>query len=292
MRSVRRSRTPSTATRSAGSSATSASAPTHEMVFTPGAKRSIELAFENARRLNHNYIGTGHLALGILGAEPPPLLPGHDVASLRAALEQAATHDATESRPKVWWTRFDSQDSHLVADARQPRARVLDGREGRYAHQAHRRVPGEAKRTWSWVNAPKTMMDERSLSTLPPDLPAPVDDGAAAHLTGHARCRTSPLHATDGSTRRSRRARGHRRRVRVPAHRAARANRRWSTTGIRSRARAAARRTRARFATCTRSSPRSARACSGCRRRTPRTSARWSNGCTCRSRCSATRSSR
>jgi len=28
------------------------------------------------------------------------------------------------------------------------------------------------------------MMDERSLTTLPPDLPAPVDDGAAAHLAG------------------------------------------------------------------------------------------------------------
>ena len=28
------------------------------------------------------------------------------------------------------------------------------------------------------------MMDERSLSTLPPDLPVPVDDGAAAHLAG------------------------------------------------------------------------------------------------------------
>jgi peroxiredoxin len=28
------------------------------------------------------------------------------------------------------------------------------------------------------------MMDERSLTTLPPDLPVPVDDGAAAHLAG------------------------------------------------------------------------------------------------------------
>jgi peroxiredoxin len=43
------------------------------------------------------------------------------------------------------------------------------------------------------------MMDERSLSTLPADLPAPVDDGAAAHLAG-TRLPHAPLPATDGST--------------------------------------------------------------------------------------------
>jgi peroxiredoxin len=43
------------------------------------------------------------------------------------------------------------------------------------------------------------MMDERSLSTLPPDLPVPVDDGAAAHLTG-MRLPHVELPATDGTT--------------------------------------------------------------------------------------------
>jgi peroxiredoxin len=42
------------------------------------------------------------------------------------------------------------------------------------------------------------MMDERSLSTLPADLPAPVDDGAAAHLDG-TRLPNVPLAATDGT---------------------------------------------------------------------------------------------
>lgn len=42
-------------------------------------------------------------------------------------------------------------------------------------------------------------MDERSLSTLPPDLPVPVDDGAAAHLTG-IRLPHVALPATDGRT--------------------------------------------------------------------------------------------
>ena len=37
-----------------------------EMVFTPRAKRVIELAFEEARQLNHNFIGTEHLLLGLI----------------------------------------------------------------------------------------------------------------------------------------------------------------------------------------------------------------------------------
>lgn len=37
-----------------------------EMVFTPRAKRVIELAFEEARNLTHNYIGTEHLLLGLV----------------------------------------------------------------------------------------------------------------------------------------------------------------------------------------------------------------------------------
>jgi len=37
-----------------------------EMVFTPRAKRVIELAFEEARQLAHNYIGTEHLLLGLV----------------------------------------------------------------------------------------------------------------------------------------------------------------------------------------------------------------------------------
>ena len=43
------------------------------------------------------------------------------------------------------------------------------------------------------------MMDEKSLTQLPADLPVPVDDGAAAHLTG-MRMPHVALEATDGST--------------------------------------------------------------------------------------------
>ena len=66
--------------------------PSAEMVFTSGAKRSIELAFENARRLNHNFIDTAHLALGMLAADDDlPLRADADLGTVRAELEQAAT---------------------------------------------------------------------------------------------------------------------------------------------------------------------------------------------------------
>jgi ATP-dependent Clp protease ATP-binding subunit ClpC len=66
-------------------------APTTEMVFSRGAKRTIELAFINARRLDHDHINTAHLALGLLeSSDPPPLLPTVDAAELRTALETAA----------------------------------------------------------------------------------------------------------------------------------------------------------------------------------------------------------
>ncbi len=37
-----------------------------EIPLTPRAKKVIELALDEARRLNHHYIGTGHLLLGLV----------------------------------------------------------------------------------------------------------------------------------------------------------------------------------------------------------------------------------
>ena len=75
-------------------------APKSEMKFTQGAKRTIELAFVNARRLHHDYIGVAHLALGLLDpgepldrTEPPALRPESDVEALRAALVGVAGDD-------------------------------------------------------------------------------------------------------------------------------------------------------------------------------------------------------
>jgi len=132
-------------------------APVVEMVFTPGAKRSIELAFESARRLNHDYIGTAHIALGILGAEPPPLLPGHDAASLRTALEEAAAHDRTASAGERWWKRFDSEDPHPIADTVN-HALLFAEADAKAGTRIKLTVstPGETERKWSWLKVPKS----------------------------------------------------------------------------------------------------------------------------------------
>jgi ATP-dependent Clp protease ATP-binding subunit ClpC len=37
-----------------------------DMQLTPRAKRAIDLAYDEARRLNNNYIGTEHLLLGLI----------------------------------------------------------------------------------------------------------------------------------------------------------------------------------------------------------------------------------
>ena len=40
-----------------------------DMQLTPRAKRVIDLAYDEAKQLNNNYIGTEHLLLGCCGKE-------------------------------------------------------------------------------------------------------------------------------------------------------------------------------------------------------------------------------
>jgi Clp amino terminal domain, pathogenicity island component len=123
-----------------------------EMVFTTGSKRAIELAFENARRLNHSYIGTAHIALGIVGSEPPPLLPGQDIPSLTAALVLVATHDAPGSAPGRGWKRTAGEEQHPIVDAVTSVLGYIPnlGKEGTRVSVTVA-VPGEPERTWSWL---------------------------------------------------------------------------------------------------------------------------------------------
>jgi Clp amino terminal domain, pathogenicity island component len=68
--------------------------------FTPRARRSIGAAADEARRLNHDHVGTEHLLLGLL-SEPDGLAVkalvacGHPATELRAAVE-AKAHPGTE----------------------------------------------------------------------------------------------------------------------------------------------------------------------------------------------------
>ena len=92
------------------------SEPVPEMSFSTGAKRSIERAFEHARRLNHDYIGPAHIALGMLDSgDPPPLLHGSDDSRLRERLDVLAAMD-DPSRTK-WKQVGGADDHHAVAGA-------------------------------------------------------------------------------------------------------------------------------------------------------------------------------
>jgi ATP-dependent Clp protease ATP-binding subunit ClpA len=89
-------------------------APSAEMSFSDGAKRSIELAFENARRLNHNYIGSEHLALGVLASgDSPPLRRDVDPGELVARID-AIADSPEEVSP---WKQIEGAEPHPAASA-------------------------------------------------------------------------------------------------------------------------------------------------------------------------------
>jgi ATP-dependent Clp protease ATP-binding subunit ClpA len=136
--------------------------PTEEMTFTQGAKHSIELAFESARRLKQNFIGTAHIALGIVASsDPPPLVATTDSAVLRAALELAAKHEhpsfesaaSKDVSGSALWRRV-TGDADPVRNA----TRVLEALANAEGLDTPGTsisltiaVPGEPERTWGWV---------------------------------------------------------------------------------------------------------------------------------------------
>jgi ATP-dependent Clp protease ATP-binding subunit ClpA len=123
------------------------STPVTEMVFTSGAKHSIERAFEAARRLDHNFIGTAHIVLGILDSgDAPPMLGGTDLAALRSKLERAADDERAAAQPPGWRQTQGEGDPHRVAhslltskDVPGTRVTVIVA------------APGRPEQRWSWT---------------------------------------------------------------------------------------------------------------------------------------------
>ncbi|HEY4441337.1 MAG TPA: Clp protease N-terminal domain-containing protein [Candidatus Elarobacter sp.] len=74
--------------------------PSEVMTFTPASKDAIRLAFSEAGKLDHAFIGTAHLALGIVDADPFPLAEGVGVEQLRAQLEANARAEAAAMPPR------------------------------------------------------------------------------------------------------------------------------------------------------------------------------------------------
>jgi ATP-dependent Clp protease ATP-binding subunit ClpA len=134
--------------------------PADEMTFTRGAKQSIELAFESAHRLKQNFIGTAHLALGIIASrDAPPLVEPTNSSALRAALELAATHEQERAggpvlrRPATsMWKRVAGDDSHPEMAAllgTLPSYQELDVPGTRVSLTIA--VPEAEERTWTWL---------------------------------------------------------------------------------------------------------------------------------------------
>ncbi|HEY8320483.1 MAG TPA: Clp protease N-terminal domain-containing protein [Candidatus Baltobacteraceae bacterium] len=75
-----------------------------QMIFTPDAKRAIEAAFREARVLNHNFVGTAHLALGAMDAPKGSAAEslhaiGADLADLRRLVTAAAKSEVPLPQP-------------------------------------------------------------------------------------------------------------------------------------------------------------------------------------------------
>src|SRR5579864_2994873 len=108
-----------------------------EIVFTPRAKRVIELAFEEARQLNHNYIGTEHLLLGLIregeGVAARVLTNlGVDPAKVRVqttSLLGAETQTQSASKGKSKTPTLDAYGRDLTQLAREGKLYPVIGRQ-------------------------------------------------------------------------------------------------------------------------------------------------------------------
>lgn len=69
-----------------------------DMQLTPRAKRTIDLAYLEARGLNNNYVGTEHLLLGLIREGEG--LAGRTLASFGVNLEQTRAEIASLQEPQ------------------------------------------------------------------------------------------------------------------------------------------------------------------------------------------------
>ena len=91
-------------------------APAGRIPFTPRAKKALELALREALSLQHNYIGTEHLLLGVARggrrsgrAEHPRAAHGADIAAVRAAVLDLLPAAQTSTGHRWCWPRCRSR---------------------------------------------------------------------------------------------------------------------------------------------------------------------------------------
>ena len=139
---------------------------------TPRAKKVIEYSIEEARNLNHNYVGTEHLLLGLLreqeGVAAQVLmnlglkleevreevlnLLGHNMATERKPRRRRAAANGSASKGKSKTPALDSFGRDLTELARQGKLDPVIGRENEIERviqilcRRHEEQPGAARR--------------------------------------------------------------------------------------------------------------------------------------------------
>src|SRR3712207_6782660 len=91
-----------------------------EIGLTPRAKKVIELAVDEARRLNHHYIGTEHLLLGLVRAETTRILS--------QSMPQGGAHQQSSGRSQTRTPTVDQLGMDLTAAARAGKLDPVIGR--------------------------------------------------------------------------------------------------------------------------------------------------------------------
>ncbi|WP_027718378.1 ATP-dependent Clp protease ATP-binding subunit [Desulfovirgula thermocuniculi] len=112
-----------------------------EVTLTPRAKRVLELALDEARRMGHNYVGTEHLLLGLIregeGVAARALVSlGADLARVRSAVMQllggapaSGPAQPGAARPQASTPTLDQFGRDLTALAREDKLDPVVGRE-------------------------------------------------------------------------------------------------------------------------------------------------------------------
>lgn len=97
--------------------------PADEMIFTPRAKQSIELAFETAREYNHRYMGVEHLLCGVIRSKDPTVLQifaaaNIDSEAIRMQIMETAKPNEQPRPDDSFGEQLTSQVQHLDATLR------------------------------------------------------------------------------------------------------------------------------------------------------------------------------
>ena len=149
---------------------------TGDIGLTPRAKKVIELSVEEARRLNHNYIGTEHLLLGLV-REGEGIAAGV-LESLGVSLDkvrqqvnyvlnQSSTYSQQESRHSSKTPVIDQMGMDLTAAARANKLDPCIGRE-KELERVIQILSRRTKNNPALVGEPGQRRDGRRRHRLPP----------------------------------------------------------------------------------------------------------------------------